>query len=242
MGAVLLGALCLLVLFAYLPGIAAKITDFSLKNQTGSSDITPISLNLSPETGHLSIVEKIHLLKNGYSYPIGEIGAQSTASEALSWVENIFTEYINTDDILGFDAPYYQATPILYIDQKDPEKHGVFWGIYIVNEGESAQNLTVIADDETGTILGVHYDTVAMEETRADRYGVILDTLCQVYLDQLDVAAVEDVDIAPTEENSWEPGRSYVQRYILLKDEEGREVIVEFTVQSNGSFYTDFAD
>lgn len=242
MGIALTVALCLLVLFAFLPGITAKIIDISQKNRAGSSDITPISLDLSPETGQLSIVEKMHLLKDGYSYPIGEDGAKSTASEALSWVENIFTEYIDVNDIWGFDVPHYQVTPILYIDEQEPEKHGVFWGIYIVNEGASAQNLTIIADDETGTILGVHYDTVEMEEIRQDRYGVILDALCQLYLQQLDVAAMEDVEINPAGDGQWEPGRSYAQRFIALRDEEGHEVIVEFTVQSNGSFYMTFTE
>lgn len=233
---------CVLVLCALLPMLVAAIGDYSTKNATGFREITPISLNMSSEAGKLSIVEKMLLLKTAHSYPIGEDGAKSTASEALGWVENILADYINTNGIFGFDVPHYQVTPILYIDEQDPEKHAVFWGIYIVNEGASAQNLTVIADDETGTILGIHYDTVEMEEIRQDHYGMILDTLCQLFVDQLDVAAVEDANIEPAGEQNWEPGISYAQRLLLLRDAQNHEVIVEFTVQANGSFYTTYMD
>ena len=100
-GIALIVALCLLMLFAFLPSITAKITDISQKNRGGSSEITPVSLNLSSENGQLSIVEKILLLKDGTSYPIAESEATSTASDALGWVENIVEQYIEMNS--GFN-------------------------------------------------------------------------------------------------------------------------------------------
>ena len=243
-GIALIIALCLLVLFAFLPGLTAKITDVSQKNQAGSSEINPVSLDLSPEDGQLSIVEKMFLLKDGYAYPIGEDGAQSTASEALGWVENIFNQYLDSASALGFDAPYYQVTPILYIDEKNPEIHAVFWGVYIVNEGESAQNLTMVADDETGTILGVQYNSAGMEIYNDAIYADALNALYQLWLEQLNVAVVDHAEIEPSQEptgeEKWE--RSYITRYVSLRDEENREVVVEFTMDYDGSFYTNFTD
>lgn len=242
--AAILLSLCLLVLFAFLPGITAKIMDASQKNQAGTTEITPISLNLSPENGQLSIVEKILLLRDGYSYPIVEAVARSTASEALGWVESIFAEYADAPHILGFDVPYYTVTPILYIDEKNPEIHAVFWGIYIVNEGEAAQNLTVVADDETGTILGVQYNSAGMEIYNDAIYADALNTLYQLWLEQLNVAVVDHAEIEPSQEPTgelnWE--RNYFTRYVLLRDEENREVVVEFTMDYDGSFYTNFSN
>ena len=241
---VLIIALCLVVFFAFLPGLTAKIIDVSQKNQAGSSEINPVSLDLSPEDGQLSIVEKMFLLKDGYAYPIGENGAKSTASEALGWVESIFAEYADAPNILGFEMPYYTVTPILYIDEKDPEMHAVFWGIYIVNEGASAQNLTVIADDETGTILGVQYNSAGMEIYNDAIYAEALNTLYQLWLEQLNATVVDHAEIEPSQEptgeENWE--RSYITRYVSLRDEENREVVVEFTMDYDGSFYTNYVN
>ena len=60
--AAILLSLCLLVLFAFLPGITAKIMDASQKNQAGTTEITPISLNLSPENGQVAISGHISAL------------------------------------------------------------------------------------------------------------------------------------------------------------------------------------
>ncbi len=243
MGAVLLIALCLLVLFAFLPGIAAKITDISQKNRAGSSDITPISLNLSPENGQLSIVEKMHLLKSGNSYPIGESEAKATASEALGWVESLISQYTEGNEFPWFEVPHYQVLPSLCIDEENPERHCVFWVIYIVNEGEYAQSLTVVADDETGTVIGVDYTSAGVEERNDITYANILDSLCELYLGQLGVSSVEEnTEIAPTEDGHWEPDISYAQRQITLRDSEGHRIIVVLTADSNGSFYTSFIE
>ena len=115
---VLMVALCLLTLFAFLPSITAKITDISQKNRTGSNEITPVSLNLSSENGQLSIVEKILLLKDGTSCPIAESEAASTASDALGWVEDIVEQYMNMQDFSGIEVPHYQVLPSLCIDEK----------------------------------------------------------------------------------------------------------------------------
>lgn len=239
-GIVLLISLCLLVVFAFLPSITAKITDLRQENRTGSSEITPVSLNLSSENRRLSIVEKMLLLKDGTSYPIAESEATSTASDALGWVEDILEQYMNMYDFPGIEVPHYQVLPSLCIDEKNPEKHCVVWAIIILNEGITEQHLTIVADDETGTILGVDYFSAGMEERDDLEYAIILDSLCQVYLDQLDVTAAENVDREPVENIPAEPDISYAQRMFTLRDAEGNQITVDFVIESNGSFYTNF--
>ena len=241
-GIALIVALCLLMLFAFLPSITAKITDISQKNRGGSSEITPVSLNLSSANGQLSIVEKILLLKDGTSYPIAESEATSTASDALGWVENIVEQYMNMHDFSGIEVPHYQVLPSLCIDEKNPEKHCVIWAIMILNEGMTNQHLTFVADDETGTILGVDYFSAGMEERNGLEYAIILDSLCEIYLGQLNVAEVENVDREPIENTPAEPDSSYAQRQFMIWDAEGNQVTVEFIIESNGSFYTNFVN
>lgn len=241
-GIVLLVALCLLVLFAFLPGITAKITDAGQKNRAGFGEITTVSLNLSSEDGQLSIVEKLLLLQSGNTYPIGESEAQFTASEALGWIESFLSQYSQINEFSWFDFPNYQAMPGLCIDENNPEKHCVYWIISIVDEGEFSRSLTVIADDETGTILFADYVSSGMEEWGDVVYANVLDSLCQLYLDQLNVASAEYIDREPTENTFEEPSRSYAQQCFILEDSEGNRIVLELVAESNGSFCTNFSN
>lgn len=238
--AALLAAVCLLILFALLPGVVSAITDTRLNNSSGVSRLTPITADTAKQEGRLSVRQKLLLVETGVAYSIGEGQTRSTASQALGWVEALVDQL--ADDMKWKEQLHYQLEPVLIVDEENTGHLGMFWTIRITVADGSGAELLLVADDETGMIVGMRCDT-AGSLPRHVNYAPVLQELFAVYVRQLNMQTVNLEKAEPSAAEApygWEDQTTgFSTSYAALRDQDGQEIVVAFTVYPDWSFHTE---
>ena len=196
----------LLVLGAALPKIAAAAQDGATVNNSGSSPIRSVALELSQDKP-LSLLEKAALLADGVFYSIAANDAAMTQEEVLTAIEGNLAPYYHADlvpynwkDIQVKAAPYF-----VYGSNQDESSH-IFWVVSIGWDSAALQScsLDLYVDDETGEILYIQYTSGSpLDVYDPETY---VDIFCDAYFESLGMPDILDNPEA------------YGVKYILLED------------------------
>lgn len=232
----------MIALGAVLPKITAALVDRKTCNQSGSREMTAISLDVNAEARTLSAVEKIDLLRKGQMIAITEKEAAMTEADINAAVEIAMREYEDAGIFAWFDYEAWNVQPMLCIDPNAPENYAIFWDVTIINKMEPYQTLAVALDDETGKIYSIRYDIYGEYSLDGvwERNMATMDALVHVYLTQLGFLD-EQQNVEPRIEYGELDGEVLYGGLFFQNEDDGQSPI-EFYVTGTGSFWNYFPE
>lgn len=153
---------------ALLPSWVASALDRATLGQVEYADITSVELTLTEKREPLSIDAKLALMQIAQKIDIGfdviENKASMTEEEVLEATDIALTPYYDAG-LLADGWKKSECRPYLYFDRNDLDRNCILWevSLYSPHSANSAyENLAVVIDDDTGTLLNIRYYT---EET-----------------------------------------------------------------------------
>lgn len=167
-GAVFL-SLTLIAGLALLPKAISCISDNLANEKPGTASIHAVELRVysdqTDEPGYM--MRKLALEQQMTTLPIEPEQASMTAEEVLNAALEGMEPYLDANVFEWFDYTYFSAEPYLVMDPENQSNNSIFWGVQFTQENKPYHDLFLHIDDETGSILYLHYETYGPD---ADKY------------------------------------------------------------------------
>lgn len=228
-------AASLIAVGAFLPRIIATVMDQADNDNTGSSLIQAVELDLHDRTQPEGMIRKLAMEQRMYTVPINASEATMTEDEAYAVAERCMADYVDAGIFEWFAYTTRMAEPILGIDATDIDNTAIIWSVAYVNENDPYQSLFIHIDDETGKILYLIFEDYGKEnvypekspEYSAQMYSV-LDRFTQIFFDQLGLSETKQYyDSNELYAQGDVDGGVYLRNYCIGDSEYG-EISIEF--------------
>lgn len=233
----------LLAGFAALPVIAASLQDSRAVNQSGYQQMQTIKLDYGSGKETLPMMGKLALFSTMQTIDIDPSQASMTQEEAFQAAETQMKAYEEAGIFQWFDVGLRSAAPQLGIDPNDANNFIVFWAVSYDSTTGPGRSLFLNIDDETGKILGIHYDVYDSYSMDGvwEQNQKIMNAFTDIYFSQLGMTEAKEYA------ESIEAGYAYFDRdggvsnaLYSFGDATYGEINIEFYVEGPGGFYLYF--
>ena len=233
--ALILLALLLTAAGGLLPMGAARMQDGLTANTVQYGDIEALQLKLEEAALSMSYMEKLLLIRQGTGMEIDDENTRLKESQVLEAVYAGLMPYMELFLGGSIDNDHIEYYPVAVYDEADPSRYACYWYVSMSLDTSFEDVLTVVLDDETGTVLAVDLIDPEMhiEETYLEKLQY---TLADIYFTQLDMYPSAQWPIAAEAEEYLATGRSLVAAGCLFTDPAYGEVGVQIGVRTDG-FY-----
>lgn len=234
---VLLLVFVLVAVGAVLPTVAARVQDQITAGPVRYADIDSLELILEERGPVLDMVEKLYLMLNGKGV---EVTDQMTQMSEKSMIEALcagLQPYVDMGFLrqeLSYDTIEWDASMVY--GETDPQTYNFYWYVHIPLDPYEEENLVVVLDDETGSILAMDYVGVV------DAYYVYetVYAIADIYFNNLGIPSSDFMQVDPAEsvyafeEMEYPPA---IMRFQVTNVQD-RDVQIEICVQANGFYIT----
>lgn len=231
----------LLAAGSLLPMGAAALQDKTTANVVQYEDIEALQLKLEEQEPKLSYQEKLFLMVNGTGVEVAEDVMRLNGGEVIEAVYAGLQPYVGSGFFpkeLSNDMLEYH--PVMVYGDTDPESYNFYWWVLLSLDIYEEDTLTVILDDETGSILAM--DFIAPYEYVADVYYESVYAIADLYFGNLGITPADAMQI-DTEglldesvDAVQDPGDSHAVMQFQIVDVLYGGFHIEICVHTNG-FY-----
>lgn len=219
--------LLLLIGFSFLPMLATGIQDHVLPRGPASIPLQSIDPAFLNQRESLSIMERLALLSKYECMSIVPAMASKTEAEVLTAVKERLQPFIAEGLIADFPFSKNSMHPLVATDPEHPSDYMIYWQVNLNGEQNGVHySLSLEMDDETGTILVLHYSYFQEWEASVGQIDpALLERFSGIYFRQLGID-----ETAPTESLKKIPD-SFISYHI--NDRYGDPFYIEFSYYDN---------
>lgn len=213
----------------------AALQDRKILSQAKTEKIQSVQLNIQES---LPAIGKLVLMKNANQGNVIEI-SEEDASMSKNEVEGFVSQALQSCYEAGFfslfENGYSEYRPLLVWDSQNTMLCGIVWEWRIVGTQDDFQEILFLVDDETGSILRIHYwgNDVVGESQQEE----VLSTFIRKYFTDLQITDFRKFETDDLEKEYI--GDNVQGTRYRFWDEVYGEVNVDFFVSKSG-FYMEF--